>query len=408
MHVILMAPHFPQYQRHFARALSELGVRVTGIGDWPWDALDDQLKSWLTGGWWQVPAMQDEGAIRHACRTIHDRDPVDQIAATIELQMLTTARIREELGIPGQSVESVLLCRDKIEMKKFLSEKGIPCAKHAEVNKSEDCRKFVKDCGYPVILKPRDMAGAFDTHVVRSDDELEKVMELMRIDEVPRFLAIEEFIQGEEGFYDTLVCDGKIAFEAIAFYYPNVLHGMRERWISPQIVTTNDIDNPEYAGIRELGRQVNDALQLPSTGTHMEWFKTERGYIFSEIAARPAGVRFWDIYCWCNEFDLYKHWAEALVNHKTDPKPSRRYSAGLIALRPSEDGHIRAYSGVDEVRNACGDSLGELHLPHIGAPTQPIENGYMANAYAHIRHHDYDECRRLLNYTGETLKVWAS
>lgn len=407
MHVVVMAPHFPAYQRHFARALHGIGATVTGIGDWPWENLDRELQSWLTGGYVRVPKMDDDEAIMNAVGRINRQLKIDRLEVTIELQMLTAARARAAYGIEGPSEEEVLLCRDKYAMKKFLKKHGIPCADVAEVKSKDDARQFTEKNGFPVILKPADMAGAYDTHVVRDAAELEKILTQMRIGVEERFIVIEEFVSGEEGFYDTLVCEGEVKFEAIALYYPNVLEAMRTRWISPQIIHTNRFDDPEYKPVIELGRKVIKALNLKTCGTHMEWFKTKKGYYFSEIGARPAGVRFWDIYCHANQFDLYTDWAKAVVHGKCEPKINRKYSMGLISFRPSQEGRITGFAGVEDCKHRFGQYIRELSLPGMGSPAQPVGNGYMAHAWAHVFHEDFDECRRMMSYMGENLKVWA-
>ncbi len=44
---------------------------------------------------------------------------------------MPTARVREACGIPGTSVETAFLCRDKPAMKETLRQAGIPCAQSA-------------------------------------------------------------------------------------------------------------------------------------------------------------------------------------------------------------------------------------------------------------------------------------
>lgn len=407
MHILFMAPNFPANQREFVRALHAVGARVTGIGDRPVEHLDDELKSWLHG-YEFIPNLTDEAALYNAVRRVQGREWVDRLECTIEALMLPTAKVREKCTIPGLSVEQVVLCRDKFVMKQYLRERGIPCARNAKVDTVEDARRFVAETGFPVILKPRDGAGASGTS--RCDDwgQLERALAEGGLGSPRAFLTLEEFISGHEGFYDTLTCDGQIVFEAVCHYYPNVLDAMRNRWISPYVMVTNRVDAPGYAELKTFGRKVIRELGLQTSPTHMEWFYGPKGLAFSEIGARPPGVRFWDLYCWANDMDLYVEWARAVVHGQCNPKPSRRYSAGLISLRPSQDGHITGYSGVDEVRRACGKWLGEMHLPAIGSPTQEVGAGYMAHAWLHVRHPDYDECRRMLDWIGQTLKVWAA
>jgi hypothetical protein len=139
----------------------------------------------------------------------------------------------------------------------------------------------------------------------------------------------------------------------------------------------------------------------------MEWFFGPKGLKFSEIGCRPPGVRVWDLYSAANDLDLYVEWARTIVHGRTDRKPSRRYAAGLIALRPDRDGRITRYEKVDELRQRYGQDLIETHFPPPGTPTQGVEAGYMANAWVQMRHKDFDALRGMLNWVGENVKVRA-
>jgi len=79
----------------------------------------------------------------------------------------------------------------------------------------------------------------------------------------------------------------------------------------------------------------------------------------------------------------------------------------MIALRPEQDGQISGYEGIDEIFRRFGDHVVASHFPVPGTPTQPVEAGYMANAWMRIRHPDYDSLREILNIVGETVLVRA-
>ena len=115
----------------------------------------------------------------------------------------------------------------------------------------------------------------------------------------------------------------------------------------------------------------------------------------------------WDLYCAANDFDLYRAWAEAITTGRISQQPSRQYSAGLIALRPDQDGEIRGYEGYDDIQQRFGEWIIDQHLPPPGTPTQGVEAGYMANAWVRMRHPNYDELRSMLDQVGETVKVHA-
>ena len=407
MNVVFVEPAFPANQRQFVRALADTGATVIGVGERHVNDLDDQLKDWMFH-YEQVGSVTDVAAMTDVVRRAQDRLWIDRLEATVEAHTLPTAQVREACGIPGTSVRTAWLCRDKPSMKQALREAGVPTAASTAASTPAEVHEFAEQVGYPLILKPRSGAGAADTTQVDSAADLDRVLGYFGSQGVES-IAVEEFVEGHEGFYDTLSVNGHVAVDFVSHYYPNVLEAMRARWISPQFISTNRVDTvPEYEQLREMGRRVNAALGIGTSATHMEWFFGPKGLRFSEIGCRPPGVGAWDLYSAGNEFDLFREWANAIVHGQTSSAPSRRFAAGMIALRPEADGHITGYSGVEELQSQFGEWVIDAHLPAPGTGTQPVAAGYMANAYVRMRHPDYDTLRSMLDTVGRTLKVHAA
>ncbi|HXV75073.1 MAG TPA: hypothetical protein VD788_02050 [Candidatus Polarisedimenticolaceae bacterium] len=405
MHVLFVEPGFPYNQREFVRALYMAGAAVTGIGERPLGALDEELKNWMVG-YEQIPSVVHEPPLLDAVTRCQRRGWVDRLEATIEAHVMAAAKVREARGIPGTSVRTTFLCRDKPAMKQALREAGIPCAASTGTASIDEALEFARATGYPIIVKPRDAAGASGTHRVGDDGELRSVLERCGVG-AGASVALEEFIEGHEGFYDTVCRDGRVRHEFVTHYFPNVLEAMRTRWISPQFVATNRIGADGYTEVKQLGQRVIEALGIDTSATHMEWFFGPNGLKFSEIGCRPPGVGAWDLYCAANEMDLYLEWALAVVGRPPARAASRRYSAGIIALRPDQDGVIAGYSGLERMHQLYRDQLIDSHFPPAGTPTAPVEAGYMANAWVRMRHPDYDELRGMLDDVGRTVKVHA-
>lgn len=406
MNVIFIEPSFPTYQKQFVRGLAEAGASVIGIGERPKDWLENDVGGWLSH-YEQVSSVVDVDALERAVRFVQSRVWVDRLEATIEAHVEAAAAVRERCGIPGTSVHTAWLCRDKPAMKEVLRRAGIPCAQSMGADNPEALWAFARAVGYPIIIKPRSAAGASGTRKVDNDAELAAVMSSLGF-QYGHSVAVEEYIEGHEAFYDTVSINGEVGHDFISHYYPNVLEAMRTRWISPVFVTTNRIDTSDgYNEVKDLGRRVIPALGIGTSATHMEWFFGPKGLKFSEIACRPPGVGAWDLYCAANEMDLYREWAMAICYGRLSTKPSRRYSAGIVALRPDRDGSITGYEGLSEVHRLFGESIIDYHLPPVGTPTQPVEAGYMANAWIRMRHPDYDELRSMLNRVGEIAQVRA-
>ena len=402
MHVLFVEPRFPANQRQFVRALHEVGAKVTGIGEHP---PDGELMSWMHA-FERVSSVVNEDAMLEAVRRVQAREWVDRLEATVEAHILPVAHVREKCRIPGTSVRTAFLCRDKPAMKDALREAGIPCAQSLGTSDPAEIRDFAKRVGYPLIVKPRSAAGASGT--VRIDDAagLEAAIVSHHVDRGAP-VAVEEFIEGHEGFYDTLAIDGRVVHDFASHYYPGVLEAMRTRWISPQIAVTNRIGEEGYREVKQMGRKVIEALGITTSATHMEWFYGPKGLKFSEIGCRPPGVGVWDLYSAANDFDLFREWASAVSFGRPTQPPSRRHSAGMIALRPDRDGRITGYENVDAMHRRFGDWVIDTHFPPQGHPTQPVDAGYMANAWVRMKHPDYDTLRGMLTWIGENVKVHA-
>jgi ATP-grasp domain len=404
VHIVFIEPRFPGNQKLFVQALAEIGATVTAIGEGSKDSLDDDLKRWLAH-YEEVRNVTDDGAVLGALRFIQSKKHVDRLEATVEAHILPIARVREAAGIPGTSVRTAFLCRDKPSMKEVLRDGGVPCAQSTAASTAAEVHAFAEQVGFPLILKPRDGAGASGATRVDSAAEIDAALGSFG---AGRSIAVEEFIEGHEGFYDTLTVGGAIAHDFATHYYPNVLEAMRTRWISPQFIATNRIDSAAaYTELRQMGARVVQLLGIETSATHMEWFFGAKGLKFSEIGCRPPGVRAWDLYNVGNDMNLYREWALAVCTGRTEATPSRRYAAGIIALRPDRDGQISGYEGLEAMGNAFGQHLIDVHLPPNGTPTQPVAAGYMANAWLRMKHENYDELRRILDIVGQTVKVHA-
>ncbi|MEJ3657504.1 ATPase [Actinomycetes bacterium KLBMP 9759] len=407
MNVVFVEPAFPSNQRQFVRALAEIGATVIGVGERHVDELDDQLKGWMSH-YHQVPTVVDVGVMTDTVRWIQGKVWVDRLESTIEAHTMAAAQVREACTIPGTSVRTAWLCRDKPSMKDALRAAGVPTAASMAAESAAEVHAFAETVGYPLILKPRSGAGALDTTRVDGTAELDEALGRFGAQGASS-IAVEEFVEGHEGFYDTLSVNGHAELDFVSHYFPNVLEAMRNRWISPQFVATNRVDSvDDYQQLREMGARVNEALGIGTSATHMEWFFGPKGLRFSEIGCRPPGVGAWDLYSAGNDIDIYREWASAVVNERITTRPSRRFATGIIALRPERDGQITGYSGVDDVQARMGEWVLDAHLPSPGTPTQQIEAGYMANAYVRMRHPDYDVLRGMLDDVGRSVHVHAS
>jgi len=379
---------------------------VTGAGGTPRARLRVGLARVLDD-WVQVDDPFDGDAVARAVHRHNAGKPVDRLEAIDERLVETAAQARKRLRLPGLSVDSARLCRDKPAMKEALRKAGLPCAESAAVASAKEAERFAERVGYPIVLKPRAGLGSQKTFRIGGAADLAKAAKALRLDR-GESAAAEEFVEGHEGFYDTVSIDGEPRLEFAAHYYPSVLEALGDRSCAPQIAATNRVEQNGYDELRALGRKVIRALGIGTGATHMEWFFGSKGLKISEIGARPPGERIWDLYCVGNDLDLYAAWGEAIVRGRVSAKASRRFATGSIQIRPDREGKVASYEGIDRIAKRFGAWIWQHELPRPGRLTVPIEKGYLANAWFRLKHPDYDELRRMMDVIGRTVRVRAT
>ena len=128
---------------------------------------------------------------------------MDRLETTIEAHTLPVAQVREACTIPGTRVRTAWLCRDKPSMKQALRGAGVPTAASTAAAHVDEVYAFAAAIGFPLILKPRSGAGALDTVRVDDNGQLEQALGRFGGQGVES-IAVEEFVEGHEGFYDTV------------------------------------------------------------------------------------------------------------------------------------------------------------------------------------------------------------
>ena len=404
MHALFLAPDTHVYNHRFVRALKALGLRVSAIGTAAADQLSPAVRE-LLDGYRRCANPLDGTAMRGAADELATPG-FDRVETIDEPLVEAAAALREHYGIAGLPLETARLCRDKVAMKALLRDQGIACAQSGAVECDADAHAFAEREGYPLILKP--VAGFGSLATYRAGDRSELDAALLKLKpSASRVMAIEEFVEGHEGFYDTLCDADGIRHDFISHYYPGCLEATRDRGVAPQIAVTNRLDEAGYQELRAMGKAVVEALKIRNAATHMEWFFGPKGLKFSEIGARPAGEMIWDMYRVANDFDVYREWALAILGSASEQSPSRRCAAGSIQVRPDHDGVYVGHRGVEQAMQRCGRSIYDRALPVAGTPTKGLDKGWLVNTWFRLTHEDYDEVRAMMTMIGDTVKAYA-
>src|SRR5205085_2050183 len=97
---VFLAPSYPPEMQQYTRGLAEVGVEVLGVGDTPASGLPGNVKRYLSD-YLQVPRILDEDDVVAQVSAWLRGRTVDRVLANWEVVVLTAARLRERLGVPG-------------------------------------------------------------------------------------------------------------------------------------------------------------------------------------------------------------------------------------------------------------------------------------------------------------------
>ncbi|MFT6144078.1 MAG: biotin carboxylase [Myxococcota bacterium] len=404
MNVLFLAPNYPSEMQQYTRGLAEVGARVHGIGEAALESFPESLKSHLTS-YLQVPRLLDEDDVIkrvHAWTRGHD---IARVEGLWEPVVILAARLRERLGVPGMSVDTVRGFRDKQLMKERVAAAELRVPHSFKCGTEAEVRKAAKACGFPLIVKPIDGAGSADTYRVDGADELKRVITAVRH---VREVSVEEFIDGEEFTYDAICVDGKPVYENVAQYLPRPLIARSNEWISPVIITIRDLKQPPIAEGIEFGRKVVRALDMGTGFVHMEWYRTAAGeVVFGEIGCRPGGAHLVDQMNFTSDVDLFREWARAVCHRRIMASRPRAYNVAIIFKRAQGKGRISRIDGLQAFGESYGQYVVADTLLPVGTLRRNWKNTLLSDGFLILRHPDFAEANRIADAAATQITMYA-
>ena len=208
----------------------------------------------------------------------------------------------------------------KSRMKEYYQAAGIPTARYHLVDDLKGCRAFIKEVGWPVVVKPDNGVGASDTHKLSSLQELKDFLETKN----PSVTYImEEFIHAEVNSYDAIIdSQGNPIFETGNVTPMSIMDIVNENDNSIYYIVK---DLP--ADTRKAGRATVKSFGVKSRFVHFEFFRLTRDQegmgkkgdvVALEVNMRPCGGFSPDMMNFANSTNVYKIWADMIAfDHST-------------------------------------------------------------------------------------------
>lgn len=356
MNFIFISPQFPHTYWSFCDRLHRNGVNVLGIGDSPYDELEDQLKQALTE-YYRVNSLEDYDQVYRAVAFFafkHGR--IDWLESNNEYWLEQDARLRTDFHITtGANMEEVACFKSKSGMKTYYAKANVPTARSHRITTEAAARAFLETVGYPVIVKPDNGVGASNTYKLENDADWTAFF--AALPQVP--YVMEEFVEGDICSYDAITnsrCEP--LFESMTVWPPSIMD-----------IVNHKLDLAYYTAaqvpdaLSRLGRATVKAFGARSRFVHLEFFrltKARKGlgdvgdFVGLEVNMRPAGGYTPDMMNYAHSTDVYQIWADMVTVDKRCLPESSEHHYCVYASRRDE---YRYQHSHEEVLARYGDKI---------------------------------------------------
>ncbi len=346
MNFVYISPNFPENHRFFCQHLNENGVTVLGVGDCPYDDLHPELKNALTE-YYRVSSLENYDEVYRAVAFfIHRYGRIDYLESNNEYWLEQDARLREDFHITtGFLPGDMPPVKYKSRMKDRYRAANIPVALYHMADDRAGCLRFIREVGYPVIVKPDNGVGAVGTFRINNEADLNAFFTFKDDQQY----IMEEYIDGLTVSYDAIVNgNGEVLLEAGNVTLESIMDMVNEKR-SCQTLIRNRLPD----ALRNMGRAALKAFGVRKRMVHFEFFCLNRDqrigkkgdFVALEVNMRPCGGILPTMINYAYSTDIYKIWAD-MICYDGSAKPIGQQQFCAYAGRRNGRSYVLSYEDV--------------------------------------------------------------
>ncbi|MFC4584826.1 ATP-grasp domain-containing protein [Sphaerisporangium corydalis] len=233
----------------------------------------------------------DAPKLVEAAREVAARHEVTGVFCYDEGLVWPAASVSQALGLPGNPPEVIAACRDKNATRVALEAAGVRQPISIGVSSLDEALAAADKIGYPVVLKPRGLAGSMGVKLAAGPAEAESAYAAataITYPGVPVFevsVLVEEYVGGPEISVDAVFHDGECVPLALARKQVGFAPFFEE---TGHVVDAADplLSDPDVVGAL---RRAHAALGFHTGVTHTEFKLGPDGWCLLEVNARVGG-----------------------------------------------------------------------------------------------------------------------
>lgn len=350
MNFVFISPNFPLNYYHFVVALHKNNINVLGIGDTPYENLNDELKEALTEYYFVSDLSNYNDLVKAMGYFTYQYGKIDWVESLNEFWLENDARLRSDFNIKtGLNADEISRYKLKSEMKDYYKIAGVKTARYALVKNKKSVLDFIKEVSYPIVIKPNNGVGASDTWKINNEKDVETFFKRKREIEY----IMEEYIDGYIRTFDGVS-------DSLARPIYTVSHVELDS-LMDSVVSEHScwyyIDKEIPLPLRTAGEKVLLAFQAKNRFFHLEFMiakndkpnRWEKGEIIGlEVNMRCPGGYTVDMENFSGSLDLYQIWADMVAyGENRHSLGDKRYYCNYIGRRNTRT-YLHSEEEIDE------------------------------------------------------------
>jgi argininosuccinate lyase len=298
----------------------------------------------------------DRSSLVSFLRRQHEVLHFDGVLTICDYYIDTVADVATALRLPHAFSTDVATQRRKHKVRQALQDAGLPNPLFAVTASWDETRHAATDIGYPLVMKPSDLASSAFVRLVHDERELfaaftalDAFTENFRHQARESMWLLEEYMTGQE-----------VSVEACTYGGVTTILGVTDKSVIgfPYFVEDGhmfpaELDSATRESICALTRKALEAVQLHHGVSHTEVKLTAQGPRIVEINPRPGGNYIAELIQHVTGIDILGAQIDLALGHGPDlvGRETGITSAAIKFLVPPRGGHVMTVQGIDSLEH---------------------------------------------------------
>ncbi|WP_433381259.1 ATP-grasp domain-containing protein [Streptosporangium sp. CA-115845] len=246
----------------------------------------------------------------------------------------------------GLSLEAAWNCHDKWRTRNRLREAGIAVPAFGLADDADDAARIAADIGLPVVVKPRDGAGAFGVRHCLTPQEVRQAASAVLAEAgsgTQPGVLVEEYVDGPEYAVQTLTQHGRT----------RLLSVFRQHMTEPPVFVETGYEHPSGLGTGDeaaLGDLVASALATLGVSdwvSHTQVRRGPDGFRIVEVNARRPGGRLVEMTAAVSGVDMTRAVSQLALGLAVSAERPQATHALYSSVVFDEPGFVTYHTGID-------------------------------------------------------------